>query len=75
MSRHDNVPKLVPDSVLEAVRTSLKKASEKYGRKERGIVDGIKYSISSLRRSKCTDILRTCREDIEKASIKLCVSG
>ncbi|KAG9020217.1 hypothetical protein FS837_008431, partial [Tulasnella sp. UAMH 9824] len=57
--------------VLEGVHANLKKASEKYGRRERGFRDGIKYNLSSLRPGKCTDILRTCRDGVEKASANL----
>ncbi|KIO28034.1 hypothetical protein M407DRAFT_22795 [Tulasnella calospora MUT 4182] len=53
--------------VLEGAHTTVKKASDKYGSKERGIRDGIKYSLSSLRPSKCTNILQTCQDDIGKA--------
>ncbi|KAG8948884.1 hypothetical protein FRC04_009222 [Tulasnella sp. 424] len=57
--------------VLEAVYSTLKKASETYGKKERGFRDMIKYGVASLRRSKCTDILETGREDIENISTTL----
>ncbi|KIO22431.1 hypothetical protein M407DRAFT_28012, partial [Tulasnella calospora MUT 4182] len=53
---------------LEATHVSVKKASEKYGKKERGFKDGIKYKISSLHRGECTKILQTHREDIDKVS-------
>ncbi|KIO26408.1 hypothetical protein M407DRAFT_24370, partial [Tulasnella calospora MUT 4182] len=57
--------------VLEGVHARLKETSEKYGMRERGFLKGIKYNLSSSYRSKCTDRLQTCREDIEKASTNL----
>ncbi|KAG8940715.1 hypothetical protein FRC04_005070 [Tulasnella sp. 424] len=58
--------------VLEAARASLKEASDKYATKEiRGSWDGIKHAFSSLHRGKCTDILWTCRADIETVSTML----
>lgn len=35
--------------ILEAVHTRVRNASEKYGERERGFRDGMKYNISSLR--------------------------
>ncbi|KAG8926216.1 hypothetical protein FRC01_009204, partial [Tulasnella sp. 417] len=57
--------------ILEAVHTTVKTASEKYGTRERGFRDGIRFNISSLRPSKCTDTLQTCREDFERVSAML----
>ena len=70
-----HVLKPAPARVLEAVQRKVKEASEKYGTKERGFRDGIKFTLSSLRKDRCIDILRTCREEIDKASAMLRVSA
>ncbi|KIO27607.1 hypothetical protein M407DRAFT_23169 [Tulasnella calospora MUT 4182] len=56
---------------LEATHASVKKASEKYGKKERGFRDSIKHNILSLRPEKYTKILSTYNEDIEKITATL----
>lgn len=57
--------------VLEAAHTDVKKASDKYGKKERGLREGFRHQISSLRPQKCSTILRTCQIDITSASTTL----
>ncbi|KIO30569.1 hypothetical protein M407DRAFT_20295, partial [Tulasnella calospora MUT 4182] len=60
--------------VLEDVHTSLKKASEKYGTKERGLRDQFKHRVSSFRKSKCLDTLQACLKDISAVLAPLRVS-
>ncbi|KIO27600.1 hypothetical protein M407DRAFT_23159, partial [Tulasnella calospora MUT 4182] len=78
-----DLPELPPDTIpfndtadqllraLEATHASVKKASEKYGKKERGFMKSIKYKISPLHPEKYTKILSTCNEDIEKITATL----
>ncbi|KIO28557.1 hypothetical protein M407DRAFT_22295 [Tulasnella calospora MUT 4182] len=54
--------------VLEGAHARVKDVSEKYGRKEIGLLGGIKNKLPSRRRGRCTDTLRTARDDIENAS-------
>ncbi|KAG8940544.1 hypothetical protein FRC00_012963, partial [Tulasnella sp. 408] len=60
--------------VLGGVHTKLKKAAEKYGIKERGLRDELKYRASSFRKSKCPDTLQACLEEVRAALTTLRVS-
>ncbi|KIO27588.1 hypothetical protein M407DRAFT_23131 [Tulasnella calospora MUT 4182] len=75
------LPDLPPDIIpfkdtaeaLEATRARVEKASQKYGKRERGLWGGImiKYKFSSLRPGKCTKILRARNGDTGKITATL----
>ncbi|KIO20968.1 hypothetical protein M407DRAFT_29410 [Tulasnella calospora MUT 4182] len=65
------------DTLVEFIRRprEVKEASEKYGRKDLGLLGGIKDKLRSRRRGGCTATLQACRDDIESASANLRGSG
>ncbi|KAG9041160.1 hypothetical protein FS837_012653 [Tulasnella sp. UAMH 9824] len=51
--------------VLDDVQAKLKKAAEKYGIKERGLRDELKYRVASFRKTKCLETLQACLDEIK----------
>ncbi|KAG8971096.1 hypothetical protein FRC05_011465 [Tulasnella sp. 425] len=55
-------------SVLREVSSKLEKISSKYGVRNRGIRERIKYYLAMLRAGRCSRILQTCQDDVVLSS-------
>ncbi|KAG8943233.1 hypothetical protein FRC04_003143 [Tulasnella sp. 424] len=55
-------------SVLREVNTKLDKIASKYGTRQRGMRERIKYFLSMLREGRCGQILQICHVEIDLAS-------
>lgn len=60
---------------MDKVQQQLQEASDKYGAKERRFRSNIKHLFTYLDRSKCTQVLESCRNDVKDALASLPVSG